>query len=77
MFISNDNDDDDYDKYDCDDEKKTCTETHGLLLYLLIQYLTPDRFFLKIITKLSIGVSGWEEQGCRCGESNRLPPNKM
>ena len=61
MFISNDNDDAD-DKYDCDDEKKSCA---GLLLYLTIHYLTPPRLYLKIIRKLYIGVSGWEKQGYR------------
>ena len=68
--------DDDH-KGDYDDEEKTCTETHWLLLYLSMDYLTPDRFYLKIITKLAIGVNGSEKQGCRCGESTRLPPNKM
>ena len=73
MFISNDNDDAD-DKYACDDEKKTCTETYGLLLYLTIHNLTPHRLYLKITRKLYISVSGWVKQGFRCGESTRLPP---
>lgn len=82
VFISNDNNDDDNnddddDKYDYDDEEKICTETHGLLLYLPMHYLTPYRLYLKIITKLYIGVSGWEKQGFCCGGSTRLPPNKM
>ena len=78
MFISNDKDDDDDDhRYDYDDEEKMCTETHGLLLSLPMHYLIPHRFYLKIIARLYIGVSGWEKQGCRCGERTSLPPNKM
>ena len=74
---NDDNDNNDDNKDDYDDEEKTCTETHWLLLYLSMHYLTPHRFYLEIITKLAIGVNGSEKHGCRCGESTRLPPNKM
>jgi len=40
-------------------------------------YLTPERFCLKIKSKLVISVSGCKKQGCRCGERTSLLPNKM